>query len=224
MEITPIGYIRTDFKEKFGIPRQSKCSLLKGRIEFLNEYQNEDAFFALDGFSHIWVLFDFSKSHREKWSPTVRPPRLGGNKRVGVFASRSPFRPNSIGLSCVKLDAVKKDNNNGIFLEVSGVDMLDMTPVYDIKPYLPFSDRIDDARGGYADEFSDYRIKVDFPKNLLDIIDEEKRDAVIECIAQDPRPTYHNDERIYKMSFSFYDIHFYVKDGCAYVTRVETEK
>lgn len=224
MEILPIAYIRTDFKEKFGIPRQGKCSLLRGRIEFLPEYQNIDAFYALDGFSHIWVLFDFSEAHREKWSPTVRPPRLGGNKRVGVFASRSPFRPNNIGLSCVRLDAIKKEKNKGIVLEVSGVDMLDMTPVYDIKPYLPFSDRIDDARGGYSDEFSNYRIKVDFPKNLLDIVDADKRDALIECISQDPRPTYHNDGRVYKMGFSCYDIHFYVKDCCAYIIRVENKE
>ena len=154
MEIRPIAYIRTDFPEKFGIPRQSgRVPSLVGKIVFLPEYRNSDAIRGIEGFSHLWLIFDFSESHRSEWSPTVRPPRLGGNKRIGVFASRSPFRPNPLGLSSVKLVRTEMTEHEGCVLIVSGADLLDMTPIYDIKPYLPFADCHAGASGGYAEEF-----------------------------------------------------------------------
>ena len=214
MEIKPVAYIKTDFTEKFGIPRQSgRVEKLIGRIYFYPEYQNPDFIRGLEDFSHIWLLFDFSESHRDNHSPTVRPPRLGGNKRTGVFASRSPFRPNSLGLSCVKLEKIEKNEVGGCFLEVSGVDMLDMTPIYDIKPYIPYTDSRPDARGSFADEFSAYRLEVDFPRELLERIPEEKRDALICCLSEDPRPSYITDDsRIFKMKYDEYDVHFKVTD------------
>ncbi len=209
MTFTPIAYIRTDFKDKFGIPRQSgRAPTLRGVIEFLPEYQNPDALRGIEQFSHLWLLFDFSLAHREGWQPTVRPPRLGGNKRVGVFASRSPFRPNNIGLSCVKLAGIE----NGCIV-VEGVDLLDNTPIYDIKPYVPHADCHPEAVGGYADANRDYRLSVEFPRNLLEIIPESKRQAVMDCLADDPRPAYQEDpERVYSMAFAEFDIRFSV-DG-----------
>ncbi len=212
-----IAHIQTDFKDKFGIPRQSgRVPSLLGRIVFEEEYRNPDALRGIEGFSHLWLIFDFSKSHREDWSPTVRPPRLGGNTRIGVFASRSPFRPNPIGLSVVKLERVEKGE-----LIVSGVDLLDGTPIYDIKPYLPFADAIHDAVGGYADGFEDYRLAVEFPEDLLTILPADKRQAAIDCLAQDPRPSYQQDERRYSMAFAGYDIRFFVKDDTVFVTEIE---
>ncbi len=211
MNIEPIAYIRTDFKEKFGIPRQSgRAPSLRGKVVFLPKYRNVEALRGIEGFSHIWLLFDFSESHRDEWSPTVRPPRLGGNTRIGVFASRSPFRPNNIGLSCVRLSGVEA-TEEGHVLIVDGVDLLDMTPIYDIKPYIPHADCRTDAVGGYADHSADYRLNVDFPKEMLDIISPDKRQAVIECLADDPRPAYQdNPERVYSMAFSDFDIRFKV--------------
>ncbi|MBE7024639.1 MAG: tRNA (N6-threonylcarbamoyladenosine(37)-N6)-methyltransferase TrmO [Ruminococcaceae bacterium] len=212
MVITPIAHIETDFKEKFGIPRQSGCvpSLL-GRIVFLPAFRNPEALRGLEGFSHLWLLFDFSKAHREGWSPTVRPPRLGGNKRVGVFASRSPFRPNPIGLSCVRLLGVEETEAGHVLL-VSGADLLSGTPILDIKPYLPFADCVPDAVGGYADEVRDYALSVDFPPHLLEKIAPDKRQALLDCLAQDPRPSYQEDpERVYRMQFADMDIHFVVE-------------
>jgi len=163
--VTPIAHIHTDFKDKFGIPRQSgRVPSLEGRIVFLPQYRNPDALRGLEGFSHLWLLFDFSLSHREQWSPTVRPPRLGGNKRIGVFASRSPFRPNPIGLSAVRLLRIEYSESEGGILIVGGCDLLDGTPILDIKPYLPFSDCHPDAIGGYADKVNEYRLEVDFPR------------------------------------------------------------
>lgn len=212
-----IAHIQTDFKDKFGIPRQSgRVPSLSGRIVFEEEFRNPDALRGIEGFSHLWLLFDFSKSHRDDWSPTVRPPRLGGNTRIGVFASRSPFRPNPIGLSVVKLERVEKGE-----LVVSGVDLLDGTPLYDIKPYLPFADAIPDAVGGYAADFEDYRLQVEFPKHLLERLPQDKRQTVIDCLAQDPRPAYQEDERTYCMAFAAYDIRFYVKDNILFVTAIE---
>ena len=215
-----IAHIQTDFQDKFGIPRQSgRVPSLSGRIVFEKEYQNPDALRGLDGFSHLWLIFDFSQSHREDWSPTVRPPRLGGNRRIGVFASRSPFRPNPIGLSVVKLEGIERGE-----LLVSGVDLLDGTPIYDIKPYLPFADAIPDAVGGYADDFEEYRLAVDFPQDLLDRLPAEKRQTVIDCLAQDPRPAYQEDERQYSMAFADWDIRFNVKENTVYVTEIERRK
>lgn len=221
MNIEPIAYIHTDFKEKFGIPRQSgRVKSLKGVIRFLPQYQNADAIRELDGFSHIWLIFDFSQSHREKWSPTVRPPRLGGNRKIGVFASRSPFRPNPLGLSCVKLEKIEH-TKNGAVLIVSGVDLLDNTPIFDIKPYLPFADLIPNAVGGYADEKKDYSLSVECPQGMLDCFGDKKQ-TVIDCLKEDPRPSYQSDpDRVYKMNFDGYDVHFKVENQVATVVCVD---
>lgn len=219
--INPIAHIETDFTEKFGIPRQSgRVSELIGKIVFCPEYRNPDALRGIEGFSHLWLLFDFSRSHREKWSPTVRPPRLGGNTKVGVFASRSPFRPNPIGLSAVKLERVEQTENEGTVLIVSGVDLLSGTPIIDIKPYLPFADSKTDATCGFAGEFEEYRLAVSFPNELLDIIPSNKRNAVLNCLAEDPRPSYQDDTRNYKMRFAEFDISFKVEANLLTVTNV----
>lgn len=222
----PIAHIHSDFSEKFGIPRQSgRAPSLTAKIVFLPEYRNPDALREIEGFSHLWLIFDFSKAHRQGWSPTVRPPRLGGNRRIGVFASRSPFRPNNIGLSSVRLIEVKKTENEGTVLIVSGADLLNGTPIYDIKPYLPYTDCHPDAVGGYAEDFSEYRLEVDFPKHLLNQIPESKRSALIECLADDPRPSYQDDpERIYSMLFADFDIKFKVFDKKLFVTEIKNTK
>ena len=209
-----IARIYNDFTEKFGIPRQSgRVESLVGRIVFEPEYRVSDALRGLEDFSHLWLIFDFSLAHRDDWSPTVRPPRLGGNKRIGVFASRSPFRPNPIGLSSVRLIKIEKTAEEGDVLIVSGADLLDMTPIFDIKPYIPYSDIHHDAVGGYAEELKNYRIEVDFPENMLCILPKEKQEAAIECISEDPRPSYQDDpDRIYTMSYGGFDISFTV-DG-----------
>ena len=225
MEIKPIAYIHTDFKEKFGIPRQSgRVDTLKGKVVFEPEYSSPEAFRGLESFSHIWLIFDFSAAHTEIFSPTVRPPRLGGNKRVGVFATRSPYRPNSLGLSCVKLEKIEFSALRQACLTVSGVDLLDGTPIYDIKPYIPYADMKSDAKGSFSDEFSNYKLTVDFPLNLLTLIPEEKRNAVIGCLEDDPRPSYHNDTREYTMLFANYDISFTVKDNILTVISVKMQK
>lgn len=223
MEIRPIAYIQTDFTEKFGIPRQSgRVPALYGRIVMLPEFRSPEAFRGLEEFSHLWLLFDFSKAHRPEWSPTIRPPRLGGNKRVGVFASRSPYRPNPIGLSCVKLERIDHTEREGTVLDVSGIDLLDGTPILDIKPYLPYTDSRPEASGSYAEALRDHRLEVAFPEVLLKKLPEEKRRAVIDCLADDPRPSYQNDpERVYSMRFSAYDIHFTVQDRRVIVCGVD---
>lgn len=224
LTIHPVATIRTDFKEKFGIPRQSgRVPSLTGKIVFLPEYRNPDAIREIESFSHLWLIFDFSKSHRKEWSATVRPPRLGGNRRIGVFASRSPFRPNPLGLSCVRLLRTEETEDEGIVLHVSGVDLLDGTPIYDIKPYLPFADSYPDAIGGYADRTKDYRLEVDFPNDLLSVIPQEKREAVLDCLSEDPRPSYQEDaERVYSMLFMDYDIRFQVQGNVLKVLEVTT--
>ena len=221
--LSPIAHIRTDFPEKFGIPRQSgRVEELRGRIVFLPAYRDEAALRGIEGFSHLWLIFDFSQAHRDEWSPTVRPPRLGGNRRVGVFASRSPFRPNPVGLSCVRLEKVEKTADEGTVLIVSGIDMLDGTPILDIKPYLPFADCRPDAVGGYADGEAGYALEVSFPEPLLEKLAPDRREAAIACLAEDPRPSYQDDpDRVYAMSFAGRTIRFSVKDGCAYVREVE---
>lgn len=221
--IKPIAHIQTDFEEKFGIPRQSgRVPELVGRIVFLPEYRNPDALRGIEGFSHLWLLFDFSKAHRETWSPTVRPPRLGGNRRMGVFATRSPFRPNPIGLSCVRCLGVEKTEEEGTVLLVGGADLLNGTPILDIKPYLPYADCHPDAVGGFADTAGERRLTVEFPPQFLKMIPEAKRDALIACLAQDPRPSYQDDpHRVYSMRFAGSDIHFTVKDSTAVVVAVD---
>lgn len=224
--IEPVAYIKTDFKEKFGIPRQSgRVNSTIGKIVFYPKYCDVDAIRGIEGFSHLWLIFDFSKSHRDIYPPTVRPPRLGGNERIGVFASRSPYRPNSLGLSSVKLLGVEYDDKLGNILVVSGADLLDGTPIYDIKPYLPFTDCHTDAVGGYADAFVDYSLTVNFSEGLLSIIASDKQKAVIDCLAQDPRPAYQSDEnRVYSMRFADFDIHFTVKDKTLTVKSVDIVK
>ena len=221
MTIEPIAYIRTDFPEKFGIPRQSgRVSALQGRIVFERAYRNPDALREIEGFSHLWLIFDFSLAHRKSWSATVRPPRLGGNRRIGVFASRSPYRPNPLGLSCVRLERVEQ-TEDGAELIVSGVDLLDGTPIFDIKPYIPYADCVPQAVGGYTEDTFRYRLQVVFPPELLALLPQEKREAVVACLAEDPRPSYQDDpDRIYSMRFMDTDIRFRVQDGVLTVVEV----
>ena len=184
---------------------------MTSEIIFEPEYRTIDALRAIEQFSHLWLIFDFSKAHKESWSATVRPPRLGGNERVGVFASRSPFRPNPIGLSCVKLERIEQRADVGAVLIVSGADLLDNTPIFDIKPYLPYADCHLGAVGGYADEKKDYRLQVEFPTHLLEKIPKEKQDGLLECLADDPRPSYQDDPtREYGMRFADFEIKFTV--------------
>ena len=210
-----IGHIRTDFPSKFGIPRQSGLvPELKGIITFEPEFRNPEAFRGLEEFSHIWILWKFSKSEKEHWSATVKPPRLGGKKRMGVFATRSPYRPNDIGLSSVKLEKVCYEPDKGPILYVSGADLMDGTPIYDIKPYIAYSDCHPDAKSGFADLVRGKVLLVDFPKELLELYPEEKREAVIGILAQDPRPAYDTDEtRVYGVEFAGFDVRFTVREN-----------
>lgn len=213
MEIKPIAHIHTDFKEKFGIPRQSGRVDAEGIIIFEEEYRVAEALRGIEEYSHLWLIFDFSENHREEWSPTVRPPRLGGNTHIGVFATRSPFRPNNLGLSCVNLKGVEKTQKNGIILRVSGVDMLDNTPIYDIKPYIPYYDCKEGAKGSFGENFADYSLDISDTENKLSVIPEEKRKIAINCLCEDIRPSYQNDpERIYKWLFADFEIAFKVED------------
>ncbi|MBQ5741913.1 MAG: tRNA (N6-threonylcarbamoyladenosine(37)-N6)-methyltransferase TrmO [Bacteroidaceae bacterium] len=216
MELKIIARIHTDFKTKFGVPRQSGLvNELTGRIVFEPEYRNADALRGLEGFSHIWLLWDFSEAHREGegWSPTVRPPRLGGNKRMGVWATRSPFRPNHIGLSSVRLINLLPNTPEGPVLEVSGADLMDGTPIYDIKPYLPFTDSHPEAKGGFAQEQNEAiePLLVQLPESLEQSLSIEKLNALKGVLAADPRPHYQNDpDRIYAMEFADMEIKFRV--------------
>ena len=211
--MNPIAIIKTDFPEKFGIPRQSGLvESLEARIIFKSEYRNADAVRGLEDFSHIWLIWEFSEAVRGEWSPTVRPPRLGGNVRMGVFATRSPFRPNPIGLSCVKLLKVEQDTALGPVLTVAGADLMDGTPIYDIKPYIPYADAHPEATGGFTTTVQMPGLEVDFPADLLAMVPEGKRDALIGVLAQDPRPRYQKDpERIYGLTFAGMDVRFTVQ-------------
>ena len=225
MELKVIAKISTDFKEKFGIPRQSGIAKTAGKIVFEPEYRVREALRGIDGYSHLWLLWEFSEARRDGWSPTVRPPRLGGNKRMGVFATRSPYRPNSIGLSSVRLLSVEESADDGLVLLVEGADLLDGTPIYDIKPYLPFTDSHPDAIGGFADEVREYGLKVNFSLQLLDKIPKNKREALITILENDPRPSYKDDgDHEYGMVYSDLDIFFKVEDGTLTVTRIENKK
>ena len=208
-----IARIHTDFPTKFGIPRQSGIiASLQGRIVFEPEYRNPEAVRGLEDFSYIWLLWEFSKAVRDTWSPTVRPPRLGGNVRKGVFATRSPFRPNPIGLSSVRLEKVDIDPKLGPVLYVSGVDLMDGTPIYDIKPYITYTDSHPDAVSGFASTPAEYLLEVDFPDNLLQKVPEIQRESLIEVLAHDPRPQYQDDpERVYGMAFSGMEVKFKVE-------------
>ena len=219
-----IGHIRSEFPSKFGIPRQSGLvTALKAYIVFEEEYRNPEALRGLEGYSHIWLLWQFSEAIRESWSPTVRPPRLGGNTRVGVFATRSPFRPNPIGLSCVRLDKIERQSKWGPILWVSGADLMDGSPIYDIKPYLAYTDAHPEARGGFALSDREGTLQVDFPAELLERVLPEHREGLLGVLAQDPRPGYQDDpERIYKMGFAEYEIQFSVRENRLLVRGVET--
>lgn len=205
----------TEFPEKFGVPRQSGLAQnLYGKIVFEPEFQNPDALRGIEEYSHLWLIWGFSRLEMRKneWSPTVRPPRLGGNKRVGVFATRSPFRPNPIGLSCVKLEAVDYEEEHGLVLKVSGLDLVDETPIYDIKPYLPYVDSHPNARGGFSTEAAQYSLDVYVPAEFEGILDTDKLETLISVLKQDPRPSYQNDPtRIYGMKFAGHNIKFRVE-------------
>ena len=223
MEIKIIARIYTDFKEKFGIPRQSGIAAdTVGKIVFEKEYRNPDALRGIDGYSHLWLIWHFSEAEREGWSPTVRPPRLGGNKKVGVFATRSPFRPNPIGLSSVKLKEVLHDEKLGDVLIVEGADILDGTPIYDIKPYLKYTDSHPDAIGGFADGALEYKLSVNFPNEFKSRIAPDDISAVITLLENDPRPAYKDDsEREYGMKYAKYEIFFKVAEKELTVTGVK---
>ena len=221
MEIEPIAHIRTNFDEKFGIPRQSNLVDSVGKIVFEKRYRDPEALRGIEGFSHLWLIFDFSENHRESWSPTVRPPRLGGNVRVGVFASRSPFRPNSLGLSSVKLLSIEHDDEFGDILVVEGVDMMDGTPIYDIKPYIRFSDCHEDAVSGFSDNVLEHSLKVEYDDEMLSIFTDAQRDELIGWLQQDPRPSYQDDGKEYGMSFAGHNVRFMVMDGILKISDVE---
>ena len=217
-----IARIHTEFPTKFGIPRQSGIiETLQGTIVFEPEYRNPEAVRGLEEFSHLWLIWEFSEAKRDTWSPTVRPPRLGGNVRKGVFATRSPFRPNPIGLSSVRLERILMDPKLGPVLHVSGADLMDGTPVYDIKPYIAYTDSHPDAISGFASKPAEYLLKVDFPEELLLQVPEAQRESLVAVLAHDPRPQYQNDpERQYGLAFGHLEVKFKVKDSQLTVVEV----
>jgi tRNA-Thr(GGU) m(6)t(6)A37 methyltransferase TsaA len=219
--VVPIAHIRTDFPTKFGIPRQAGIAdALQGEIVFEPEFRTDDALRGIEGFSHLWLIWGFSENSGRPWTPTVRPPRLGGNVRMGVFATRSPFRPNGLGLSCVRLLSLKKDASLGTTLLVAGADLMDGTPIYDIKPYIPYADCIPDAADGFAPD-EGRMLEPVFPEELLAKVPEEKRTGLLSVLAHDPRPRYQDDpERVYGMAFAGLDIRFRVESGTLQVTEV----
>ena len=213
--IRPIARMRSDFPTKFGIPRQSNLvEQLRSTVIFEPEYRNPDALRGLEGFSHLWIIWQFSEAVRTDWSPTVRPPRLGGNARMGVFATRSPFRPNNLGLSCVRLEGVEYDTKDGPVIHVSGADLMDGTPIFDIKPYIPYADAHPDALGGFTDTAGEFLLEVEFPQALLTKLPPDKQDAAIGVLSHDPRPSYQRKpDRVYGLPFAGFDIRFRVADG-----------
>lgn len=219
-----VARVRNDFTDKFGIPRQAGlCEHVFSRVVFEPEYRNADALRGIGGFSHLWLIWGFDRVRQKSWSPTVRPPRLGGNERMGVFATRSPFRPNPVGLSCVKLVRVELDTPEGPVLTVSGADMADGTPIFDIKPYLPYADARPDASGGYTDSLPEKRLSVDFPEALAKRLPEEKAAALWELLSHDPRPSYQDDPaREYVLSYGGFDVRFRVAEGVLHVFDVLT--
>ncbi len=220
-----IARIRSDFPSKFGIPRQSGLvESLRSTIVFEPGFRQPEALRGLEDYSHLWLIWEFSEAKREEWTPTVRPPRLGGNQRMGVFATRSPFRPNSLGLSSVRLLGMESTPREGTVLHVAGADLLDQTPIYDIKPYLAFTDSHPDAKGGFADLSRDYGLDVHIPPELLDKVDPAKREALLGVLAHDPRPSYQDDpERIYGMDFADLEIRFQVEGKTLTVCELKVE-
>ena len=213
VQINVIARMRSDFPTKFGIPRQPHLvEELRSTIVFEPEYRNADALRGLEGFSHLWIIWQFSEAVRSGWSPTVRPPRLGGNTRMGVFATRSPFRPNNLGLSCVKLLGVEMTKDLGPVIHVSGADLMDGTPIFDIKPYIPYADSHPDALGGFTDTAGEFLLEVDFPPALLELLPESKRAAAVGVLSHDPRPSYQRKPgRVYGLPFAGFDIRFTVE-------------
>ena len=210
--IRPIAHMQSDFPTKFGIPRQSGLvNELRSTVVFEPEFRNPDTLRGIEGYSHLWIIWQFSEALRTEWSPTVRPPRLGGNTRMGVFATRSPFRPNSLGLSCVKLLGVEHTQDHGTVLHVGGADLMDGTPIFDIKPYIPYSDCLKDAVGGFTEDAEDFLLEVDFPAELLEMLPENKRAAAVGVLSHDPRPSYQRSaDRVYGLTFAGFDIRFTV--------------
>lgn len=225
MEIRPIAHIRTDFPEKFGIPRQSGLARnLRGQIVFEPEYRNPDALRGLEGFSHIWLIWEFSANRStSSWQPTVRPPRLGGNTHIGVFASRSPFRPNPLGLSCVKVESVVLSTDEGPVINVRGADLMDGTPVYDIKPYIRYADSRPEAVCGYVDTLEERQLKVVFPSELTGKVpDRSVIPSLMDVLRLDPRPSYHDDpQRVYGLTFNGMNVRFSVSGDVLTITDVE---
>lgn len=223
VNINIIARMKSDFSTKFGIPRQSGLvQELRSTIIFEPEYRNADALRGMEGFSHLWLIWQFSEAVRSEWSPTVRPPRLGGNTRMGVFATRSPFRPNNLGLSCVKLLGVEDTAEFGTVIHVGGADLMDGTPIFDIKPYIPYADCQPDAIGGFTDNADDYVLQVEFPSQLLTRLPAEKREAAVQLLSHDPRPSYQRKpDRVYGLTFAGFDIRFSVKENRLTVVAVE---
>lgn len=219
----PIAHIRTDFPAKFGVPRQAGLvGALTGTIVFEKEYRVDAALRGLEQYSHAWLVWVFSEAAREGWSPTVRPPRLGGNTKMGVFATRSPFRPNPIALSAVKLAGTEETKAFGTVLHVAGADLMDGTPILDIKPYLPYVDAIPGAAGGFTEQAKEYALRVEFPPDLMRLVPQEKREALLGVLESDPRPSYQEDsERVYGFGFAGLDVKFTVSQGVLTVRRVE---
>ena len=222
IEIRPIAYMKSDFPTKFGIPRQSGLvSELRSTIVFEPEYRNADALRGIEGFSHLWLIWQFSEAVRSDWSPTVRPPRLGGNTRMGVFATRSPFRPNHLGLSCVELLGVEQTAEHGMVIHVGGADLMNGTPIFDIKPYIPYSDAHPDALGGFTDTAGDFLLQVNFPAELLQKLPTQKQGAAVSVLSHDPRPSYqHQPGRLYGLTFAGFDIRFTVEENTLTVVEV----
>ena len=222
VNIQVLARMKSDFPAKFGIPRQAGLvEQLRSTIVFEPEFRNPDTLRGIEGYSHLWLIWQFSEAVRSEWSPTVRPPRLGGNTRMGVFATRSPFRPNSLGLSCVKLLGVEQTEKYGTVIHVGGADLMDGTPIFDIKPYIPYSDCHLDAVGGFTDTAKDFLLEVIFPDVLLQKLPKEKQQAAIGVLSHDPRPSYqHDSDRIYGLSFAGFDIRFSVRNSTLTVLEV----
>lgn len=225
VQIQVIARMKSDFPTKFGIPRQSGLvESLRSTIVFEPAFRNPDALRGIEGYSHLWLIWQFSEAVRQEWSPTVRPPRLGGNTRMGVFATRSPFRPNNLGLSSVRLLGVEQTKEYGTVLHVGGADLMDGTPIFDIKPYIPYGDCHPEATGGFTDTAGDFLLEVDFPDDLLKLLPEEKHQAAVEVLSHDPRPSYQRKpDRVYGLSFAGFDMRFTVCENTLTVVDIKEE-
>lgn len=217
-----IGHIENLFTEKFGIPRQSGLVGVLSRIVLADEFRNPDVYHGLEDYSHVWLIWEFSANKEVPFSPTVRPPRLGGNTRMGVFATRSPYRPNKMGLSCVKIEKIERHTPDGPILWVSGADLMNGTPIFDIKPYLPHSDSIPEAKGGFSTQVAWQTLQVEIPEHLLAAIPQEQRQSIIQLLSQDPRPAYQNDPtKVYGVTYNNLNIRFTVTEGKLIVTNIQ---